>query len=155
MLGMEECLMLMPSIFGENLFDDFFDGFGRPSNGAKGYSVPSSSVMRTDIKENDNGFELDIDLPGFKKEDVKAQLKDGYMTISAENSQTNDEKDSDGKYIRRERFFGTCSRSFYVGEDITEEDIKAKFENGILKISVPKKEAKPVEEKNKFISIEG
>jgi HSP20 family molecular chaperone IbpA len=111
--------------------------------------------MRTDIKENGNGFELDIDLPGYKKEDVKAQLKDGYLTISAENSQSNDEKDSDGKYIRRERFFGTCSRSFYVGDDITEEDIKAKFENGILKVSVPKKEAKPVEEKNKFISIEG
>jgi HSP20 family molecular chaperone IbpA len=155
MLGMEECLMLMPSIFGESLFDDFFDGFGRSSNGAKGYSVPSSSVMRTDVKEDSKGFELDIDLPGFKKEDVKAQLKDGYLTISAESSQTNDDKDSDGKYIRRERFFGTCSRSFYVGEDITEEDIKAKFENGILKISVPKKEAKPVEEKNKFISIEG
>jgi HSP20 family molecular chaperone IbpA len=111
--------------------------------------------MRTDVKEDSKGFELDIDLPGFKKEDVKAQLKDGYLTISAENSQTNDEKDSDGKYIRRERFFGTCSRSFYVGDDITEEDIKAKFENGILKVSVPKKEAQPVEEKNKFISIEG
>jgi HSP20 family molecular chaperone IbpA len=155
MLGMEECLMLMPSIFGENLFDDFFDGFGRSSNGTKGYSVPSSSVMRTDVKEDSKGFELDIDLPGFKKEDVKAQLKDGYLTISAENSQTNDDKDSEGKYIRRERFFGTCSRSFYVGEDITEDDIKAKFENGILKISVPKKEAQPEVEKDRFISIEG
>jgi HSP20 family molecular chaperone IbpA len=147
--------MLMPSIFGESLVDDFFDGFGRPSREGKHFGVPTTSVMRTDIREDGKGFELDIDLPGFKKEDVKAQLKDGYLTISAENSQSSDEKDDDGKYIRRERFFGTCSRSFYVGEDITEEDIKAKFENGILKISVPKKEAKPVEEKDKYISIEG
>jgi HSP20 family molecular chaperone IbpA len=111
--------------------------------------------MKTDIKETDDGFELDIDLPGYKKEDVKAQLKDGYMTISAETSQNNDEKDDNGKYIRRERYYGTCSRSFYVGENITEEDIKAKFENGILRISVPKKEAQPAVEENKYISIEG
>ncbi len=147
--------MLMPSIFGESLFDDFFDDFARRSEGSARYGVPATSVMKTDIRESEDGFELDIDLPGFKKEDVKAQLKDGYLTISAENSQSNDKKDSDGKYIRRERFFGTCSRSFYVGEDITEEDIKAKFENGILKVSVPKKEAQPVEEKDRFIAIEG
>jgi HSP20 family molecular chaperone IbpA len=147
--------MLMPSIFGESLFDDFFDGFTRPARSVARYSSPTTSVMKTDIKETEGGFELDIDLPGYKKEDVKAQLKDGYMTITAETSQNNDEKDDDGKYIRRERYFGTCSRSFYVGENITEEDIKAKFENGILKISVPKKEAQPVVEENKYIAIEG
>jgi HSP20 family molecular chaperone IbpA len=119
------------------------------------YGAPISSVMKTDIKEKEGGFELDIDLPGYKKEDVKAQLKDGYMTISAETSQENDEKDDNGKYIRRERYSGTCSRSFYVGEDITEEDIKAKFDNGILKVFVPKKEAKPPVEENKYIAIEG
>jgi HSP20 family molecular chaperone IbpA len=147
--------MLMPSIFGENLFDDLFDGFTRPTGSGARYSAPATSVMKTDIKETEQGFELDIDLPGYKKEDVKAQLADGYMTITAETSQNNEEKDNDGKYIRRERYYGTCSRSFYVGEDISEEDIKAKFENGILKISVPKKEEQPAVEKNKFIQIEG
>ena len=147
--------MLVPSIFGEDLFDTFFDDFTRPARNVARYSTPAANVMRTDIKETDSGYELDIDLPGYKKEDVKAQLKDGYMTISAKTHQENDEKDSNGKYVRRERFYGTCSRSFYVGEDITEEDIKAKFEDGILKISVPKKEAKPQVEKEKYIAIEG
>jgi HSP20 family molecular chaperone IbpA len=147
--------MLMPSIFGESLFDDFFDDFTRPARSAARYSSPTTSVMKTDIREHENGFELDIDLPGYKKEDVKAQLKDGYLTISAESKQDNDEKDEKGKFIRRERYYGTCSRSFYVGEALTEEDIKAKFEDGILKISVPKKEAKPEVEENKYIAIEG
>jgi HSP20 family molecular chaperone IbpA len=147
--------MLMPSIFGENLFDDFFDDFARPARSAARYSSPTASVMKTDIREHEKGFELDIDLPGYKKEDVKAQLKDGYLTISAESKQDNDEKDEKGKFIRRERYYGTCSRSFYVGEEITEDDIKAKFENGILKVSVPKKEAKPEVEENKYIAIEG
>jgi HSP20 family molecular chaperone IbpA len=147
--------MLMPSIFGESLFDDLFDEVTRPTRSVARYSTPITSVMKTDIKENEGGFELDIDLPGYKKEDVKAQLKDGYMTISAETNQSNDEKDDNGKYIRRERYSGTCSRSFYVGEEITEEDIKAKFDNGILKVFVPKKEAKPAVEENKYIAIEG
>jgi HSP20 family molecular chaperone IbpA len=147
--------MLMPSIFGESLFDDFFDDFTRPAHSAARYSSPVTSVMKTDIREHENGFELDIDLPGYKKEDVKAQLKDGYLTISAESKQDNDEKDEKGKFIRRERYYGTCSRSFYVGEALTEEDIKAKFEDGILKISVPKKAAKPEVEENKYIAIEG
>ncbi len=147
--------MLMPSIFGESLFDDFFDGFTSPARSAARYSSPVTSVMKTDIKETDTGFELDIDLPGYRKEDVKAQLKDGYMTISAETKKDNDQKDDNGKYIRRERYYGTCSRSFYVGEAVTEADIKAKFEDGILKISVPKKEEKPEVEENKYIAIEG
>ena len=136
--------MLMPSIFGENLFDDFMDGF----------AFPTANVMKTDIKENDKGYELDVDLPGYKKEDVKAELKDGYLTISASNDNTKEEKDEDGKYIRKERYTGSVSRSFYVGKYVTEEDIHAKFENGILKLSVPKVDAPKVEE-NKYISIEG
>lgn len=147
--------MLMPSIFGENLFDDFFDDFARPRKNAAGYNASVSSVMKTDVKESDTGFELDIDLPGFKKEEVKAELKNGYLTISAESSRNEEQKDDSGKYIRRERFFGTCSRSFYVGEDIEQEDIKAKFEDGILKIAIPKKQPKPVEEKSNYIAIEG
>ena len=147
--------MLMPSIFGENLFDDFFDDFARPVRHVARYSAPTTTVMKTDVKETDTGYELDIDLPGYKKEDVKIQLKDGYLSINAESRTDNDEKDDNGKYIRRERYYGACSRSFYVGKDLTQEDIKAKFEDGILKVSVPKKEAKPAVEENKYITIEG
>ena len=118
------------------------------------YAKNTANVMKTDIKENDKGYELDVDLPGYKKEDVKAELKDGYLTISASNDNTKEEKDEDGKYIRKERYTGSVSRSFYVGKYVTEEDIHAKFENGILKLSVPKVDAPKVEE-NKYISIEG
>lgn len=111
--------------------------------------------MKTDVRENQDSFDIDIDLPGYKKDDVKAELKDGYMTITAEKNDSNEEKDNKGNYIRRERFYGTCSRSFYVGEDVTEEDIKAKFEDGILKINVPKKEKKEEIPQKKYISIEG
>ena len=147
--------MLMPSIFGENLFDEFFDDFVRPTRRVVRYNTPSTTIMKTDVKETEGSYELDIDLPGYKKEDVKAELKDGYLTISAATNTSNDQKDENGKYIRRERYYGNCSRSFYVGENITQEDIKARFEDGILKIVVPKKETKPAVEEKKYISIEG
>ncbi|WP_320956259.1 Hsp20/alpha crystallin family protein [Enterocloster asparagiformis] len=139
--------MLMPSIFGENLFDDFMDF---PFGGKK-----INTMMKTDIRDTDSSYELDIDMPGFKKEDIKAQLKDGYLTISASTSANNDEQDKDGRYIRRERYAGSCSRSFYVGEGVKEEEIQAKFENGILKLSIPKVENKPQVEEKKYIAIEG
>lgn len=147
--------MLMPSIFGEDLFDGFFNDFARPvrKNVSVNNAVPA--VMRTDIREHENGYELDIDLPGYKKEDVQAQLKDGYLTVTATAKKDEDQKEEDGTYIRRERYYGTCSRSFYVGEDVEQKDITAKFENGILKIDVPKKEAKPEVETNHYITIEG
>ncbi len=145
--------MLMPSIFGENLFDDFFDTVSRPIKAIRQAPVPQA--MRTDVKESDKGFTLDIDLPGYKKEDVSAELKDGYLTVSAKTSEEHDEKDDEGTYIRRERTFGNCSRSFFVGEQIEENDIKAKFEDGILKVFVPKKEIEPPVEERKYISIEG
>ncbi len=145
--------MLMPSIFGENLIDDFFNDFTRPAKTVARYN--NASVMRTDIKETDKGYELAIDLPGYKKEDVKAELKDGYLTVNAEMRQNEDQKDEDGRYIRRERYYGTCSRSFYVGEEVTQDDIKARFEDGILKLSVPKKEETPKVEETKYIQIEG
>ena len=145
--------MLMPSIFGENLFDDFFNDYARPITSA--FSRPTSTVMKTDIKEKKDGFELDIDLPGYKKENVTAELKDGYLIVNANTNESKDEKDDDGNYIRRERYVGSCSRSFYVGEEITQEDIKANFADGILKLYVPKKEAKPQVEESKFIAIEG
>lgn len=119
------------------------------------YNTPATNIMKTDIREHDTGFELDIDLPGYRKEDVKAELKDGYLTISAQTRSDNDEKEENGKYIRRERYYGTCSRSFYVGKEITQEEIRARFEDGILKVSVPKKQAKPAVEESKFIQIEG
>lgn len=147
--------MLMPSIFGESLFDEFFDDFARPAKSVARVSTPATAVMRTDVKESDTGYELDIELPGYKKEDVQAQLKDGYLTITASTATNEEQKDEAGKYIRRERYCGTCKRSFYVGEDIEQEDIKAKFEDGVLKIAVPKKDAKPKVEENKFITIEG
>ena len=115
----------------------------------------STGLMKTDVKETDNSYELDMDMPGFEKEDIRAELKNGYLTVSASSHKNNDEKDNDGKYIRRERYSGSCSRSFYVGEDVKQEDIKAKFENGILKVSIPKKEEKPAVEENKHIAIEG
>ncbi len=149
--------MLMPSIFGENLFDDWMDfPFEREFFGTRNSSGRTSdkNLMKTDVKETDTSYELDVDLPGYKKEDVSAKLEDGYLTISASRNANNDEKDKEGRYIRRERFTGQCSRSFYVGEGVTQEDIKARFENGILKLSIPKVEKKQVEEK-KYISIEG
>ena len=141
--------MLMPSIFGENLFDSFFNDFARVEK----TEVPK--IMKTDIKENDMGFELDIELPGCSKEDVSAELKDGYLTIAGKTSTSTDEKDDSGRFIRRERYQGSCSRSFFVGEELEQEDIKAKFENGILKVFVPKKEPKPAVETRKMIKIEG
>ena len=145
----------MPDIFKENLFDDFFNDFARPSRALMGYSAPANHMMRTDIKETATGYELDIDLPGYDKKDVQAELKDGYLTVSAATRKNSDSKDENGKYIRRERYYGSCSRSFYIGENITRDEIKAKFENGILKLSVPKKEAKPAVETNQYIAIEG
>ena len=147
--------MLVPSIFGEDLFDSFFEDFARPTRNVARYNAPAANVMRTDVKETETGYELDVDLPGYKKENVQAELKDGCLTVAAKTEQNKDEKDENGKYIRRERYSGTCSRSFYVGEDIEQTDIKAKFEDGILKLSVPKKEAKPKVEENRYITIEG
>ena len=148
---------MMPSIFGENLFDDWMDfPFEKDFFGGKNplYGKHAKNMMKTDVRETENGYELDIDLPGFKKDEITAQLKDGYMTISASKGLDKDEKDKEGRYIRRERYAGAMSRSFYVGEGITEEDIHAKYEDGILKLSVPKKDKKAVEQK-KYISIEG
>ena len=146
--------MLMPSIFGENLFNDDWMDFGFPEVDKALYGKHAGNVMKTDVKETDTGYEVDIDLPGFKKDEINAQLDNGYLTISAAKGLDKDEKDKKGKYIRKERYDGAMSRSFYVGEGITQEDIKAKYEDGILRLSVPKKEAKAVEDK-KYIAIEG
>ena len=143
--------MLMPSIFGESFLDDFFeDPFDNYA-----YAMNTSNLMKTDVKDTDQGYEITMNLPGVKKEDVKAELKDGYLTISASTNSNKDEKDGNGRYIRRERYSGSCSRSFYVGEDVTQDEIKAKFENGALTLLVPKKDQKPAVEDKKYIAIEG
>ena len=146
--------MLMPSIFGENLFNDDWMDFGFPEVDKALYGKHAGQIMKTDVKETDAGYEVDIDLPGFKKDEISAKLDDGYLTISASKGLDKDEKTKEGKYIRKERYAGAMSRSFYVGEEVTEEDIKAKYEDGILRLSIPKKEAKAVENK-KYIAIEG
>jgi len=136
--------MLMPSIFGDDFMNDFF-------------RIPQSTngMMQTDVSETDKGYKVTMNLPGYRKEDVKGEVKDGYLTISASTTSSNDEKDKDGKYIRRERYSGSCSRSFYIGDEVTQDDIKARFENGVLTLEIPKKEAAPKVEQNRYIAIEG
>ena len=154
--------MLMPSIFGEDLFDNFmkdfpfFDDNTESNVEKKLYGRRGKNLMKTDIKETEGGYELEMDLPGFTKDEIKVSLENGYMTISAAKGLDKDEQDKkSGRYIRKERYAGSCERSFYVGEDITEEDIKGVFKHGILKLFVPKKEAKPAVEQKKYVSIEG
>ena len=132
---------MLPSIFGESLFDDFFDDFAMvPAHGKRNplYGKHSKNLMKTDVRETNNTYEVDIDLPGFKKDEINVDLQDGYLTISASKSLDKDEKNKKGKYIRQERYSGACSRSFYVG-DVEPKDVSAKYEDGILKISMPKK----------------
>ena len=150
--------MMMPSIFGENLFDDdwmefpFEKSFFGKNNPL--YGKHTKNMMKTDVRETDTDYEVDIDLPGFKKEEIQAELENGYLTIRAEKSLDKEKKDEKGNYIRRERYAGTMSRSFYVGSNVKQEDIRAKYEDGILKLTVPKMDAKQVTE-NKYIAIEG
>ena len=148
--------MMMPSLFTENLFDDFFNDFDEDFFGKKNplYGKHARNMMKTDVRETEKTYELDIDLPGFKKDEIQIELKDGYLTVSAEKGLDKDEEDKKGKYIRKERYAGALSRTFYLGEEIREEEIMAKFENGILSVSIPKEEEKKVEGP-KHISIEG
>jgi len=147
---------MLPSIFNENLFDSFMDDdFGKNFFGRRLQDIAKhDALMKTDIRETDKGYELAVDLPGYKKEEVSAKLENGYLTLSATKGAETEDKDKEGRFIRRERYSGTCVRSFYVGEHITQEDIKAKFENGVLNVSIPKKDQKKIEE-NKYIAIEG
>ncbi len=144
-------MSLVPSIFREmdqmdNMFDNLFN-FGNFGFGNR--------MMNTDVKEAENHYQIEIELPGYNKEDIHADLKDGYLTISAERNEEKEKKDDKGNYIRRERRYGNCSRSFYVGKEITENDIKANFKNGILTLLVPKKEPNKEVEQKKYIAIEG
>ena len=133
-------MMLLPRVFDDDFFrDDFFKG-------------EKNQLMKTDIRESENGFTLDVDLPGYKKEDIKVDVTNGYLTIHAKTSNEKNEEEK-GKFVRRERFMGECSRSFYVGEDIEQEDIKASFKNGILSLDIPKVDSDKKEEEKKYIEI--
>ena len=143
----------LPTVFGENLmdvFDDFdrsfFRGFNRPEHVL--YGKNAAHMMKTDVKETEEGFEVDVELPGFKKEEIKLELNSGYLTISTEKSL---EKEKKGKIIRQERYAGTMQRSFYVGDNLTEEDIHEKYEDGVLRVDLPKKEARKVPEKKQIL----
>ena len=147
---------MLPSIFRDNLFDDMFDfdfdkEFDRMMRPL--YGKHSQNMMKTDVRETEDSYELDIDLPGFKKDEITIQLDNGYLSISASKGLDKDEEKKDGKYIRRERYAGAMNRTFYVGDNLTQQDIQAKFEDGILKISVPKKDVQQIEQ-NKYIAIE-
>ena len=146
---------MLPSIFGENLFDDFFgDPFGMMPRGRDPlYGKHARNLMRTDVRETEDTYELDVDLPGFKKDEVTVDLQDGYLTISAAKALDKDESDQKGKFLRQERYSGSMSRSFYVGDDVESADISAKYEDGILKISVPKAAQKELP-KHTTIAIE-
>ncbi len=146
---------MLPSIFGENLFDDFFNGFDMAPmwNGRNPlYGKRAKNLMKTDVRETENSYELDVDLPGFKKDEVKVALQDGYLTISAAKGLDKDEEDQKGRYIRQERYAGACSRSFYVG-DVKPEEVAAKYAHGVLKISLPKASQKELPASN-AITIE-
>ena len=132
-------------------FDDFDKEFNRMMRPL--YGKHAQNMMKTDVRETDNSYELDIDLPGFKKDEIKVELDNGYLSISAAKGLDKDEENKDGKYIRRERYAGAMNRTFYVGDNLTQQDIQAKFEDGILKISVPKKDVQQIEQ-NKYIAIE-
>ena len=148
---------MMPIIFGENLFDEFFyDDFPTiPMRSIRNplYGKNAKNLMKTDVRETDNTYELDVDLPGFKKDEVQLDLKDGYLTISAAKGLDKDQEDKKGKYIRQERYAGACSRSFFVGEGIEPRDVSAKFEDGILRVSLPKQVKKELP-RNSTIAIE-
>ena len=149
--------MLMPSILRENLFDDWFnfpDFSDLDRTERKLYGRHADRLMKTDVHEHEDHYEVDIDLPGFAKDELTIELKDGYLTVSAAKGLDKDENDKKGKLIRQERYAGAMQRSFYVGEELTEEDVKASFKHGVLSLSIPKKEAKAVPEK-KTIMIEG
>jgi HSP20 family molecular chaperone IbpA len=152
-------MMLYPSIFGESLFDDLMD-FSFPTfrsfddTDRKLYGKQAANLMKTDVHEQDGQYEIDIDLPGFKKDEIGLELQKGYLTVSASKNTSNEEKDEHGRMIRQERYSGSRQRSFYVGEYVTGEEIKARFEDGVLKLCVPKKDAPKVPEK-KTIMIEG
>ena len=160
-------MLYAPMIYGESLMDDWFDDFDRDlkaldkefnrSFGGKDplFGRRAKNLMKTDVREHDDSYEVDIDLPGFKKDEVNIELTDGYLVVEAQKGLEKENKDKKGKLIRQERYSGSMTRSFYVGDAVKQEDIKARMEHGVLKLTVPKAESRPAVEEKKYIAIEG
>lgn len=150
-------MLMMPKRFNESLFDEFmeepFERFFQPEHDVV-FGKRGKNLLKTDVKEKNGNYEVEMDLPGFHKEDVKVQLENGYLTVSASRGMNKDKKDNEGNYIRRERYAGECARSFYVGDAVKQEEVKAKFENGILTLTIPKKQEKKALPSSNFIAIE-
>ncbi len=147
--------MMMPSIFRDNLFDSLMEDFAFPDIGRTLYGKNAKNLMKTDVQETESDYVVDIDLPGFQKDEIRMQLENGCLTVDATKNLDRDEKNENGSYVRRERYAGSMSRSFYVGNHVKEEDIHPKYENGILTFHIPKEKPATVEEKKRYISIEG
>ncbi|OZG64388.1 molecular chaperone Hsp20 [Bifidobacterium hapali] len=152
-------MAMLPALMNDTMFSDlfddpFFEGWRSTDNGSSAAVMPAN-MMSTDVRETENAYDVDIDMPGFDKSDIKLELNNGYLTVSAHKDENHDDKAQDGKWLRRERYIGTCSRSFYVGEDVKETDIHASYKNGTLCIQVPKMQAQPQVEAKHQIAIEG
>ena len=147
--------MMMPSIFRENLFDSLMEDFAFPDISRTLYGKNAKNLMKTDVQETESDYVVDIDLPGFQRDEIRMQLENGCLTVDAAKNLDRDEKNENGSYVRRERYAGSMSRSFYVGNHVKEEDIHPKYENGILTFHIPKEKPAAVEEKKRYISIEG
>ena len=153
--------MLMPSIFGEDLFDEdmFHDSWfdfrmpKLPDVDKTLYGKHAKNLMKTDVREKDGKYEVAVDLPGFRKDEIKASLVNGYLTISTEKALNKEDKNEDKKYLRRERYVGSMTRSFYVGDSVKQEDIKAEFKNGVLNLTIPKEETKKIEQQTQYLTI--
>ena len=153
-------MAMLPALMNDTLFrdlfdDPFFSGWGHVAGGDGNAVATTGSLMNTDVRETDKAYDVDIDMPGFKKDDISLELQDGYLTVSAHRDASHDEKDKEGKWLRRERYAGSVSRSFYVGDDVKESDIHASYKNGMLCLQIPKTEAKPQVETKHQIAIEG
>lgn len=149
-------MMYMPALFGEDLMDDWMDDMDRAfSRKNPLFGRSAKNLMKTDVRELDNAYELAVDLPGFRKDEIKLELKDGCLVISAAKGVEKDDKDKKGRMIRNERYSGAVERSFYVGEDVTEDEVKAKFEDGVLRITIPKKDGEKKTPEHKLIAIAG
>lgn len=141
--------MLLPSVFSNDFFDDFFDTSRLNDN------MVRTNNMLSDVRELDDSYQIDMQLPGYSKDDVEVEIKDGYLTVSADHEENNDEKDKNGKYIRKECYRGSCARRFYVGEHINKDNVKASFKDGMLTLTMPKQEALPKDETKQLVQIEG
>lgn len=146
----------VPAVFGEDLFDDWLGGAlsGFADMNRQLYGKNAKNMMKTDVKETENGYQVAVEMPGFNKDEISVELDKGYLTLTASRNLNQDEQDEDGKYIRRERYAGTMQRSFYVGENVQQEDIKARYENGVLTLEVPKEDTQKIQQ-SKYIAIEG